>query len=84
MMRWRTTPVDSPAEEETPKATSSSLDEDEPDSTSQDPVNTAKAAGADIFITGDIKYHDFFEHHGQMTIVDAGHYETEQFTKASE
>ena len=44
-------------------------------------INSAKAAGADIFITGDVKYHDFFEHHGQMTIVDAGHYETEQFTK---
>lgn len=44
-------------------------------------INSAEAAGADIFITGDVKYHDFFEHHGQMTIVDAGHYETEQFTK---
>jgi dinuclear metal center YbgI/SA1388 family protein len=38
--------------------------------------------GADIFITGDLKYHDFFLYQGQMTLVDAGHYETEQFTKA--
>lgn len=44
-------------------------------------IGPAKRAGADIFITGDVKYHDFFEHHGEMTIVDAGHYETEQFTK---
>jgi len=44
-------------------------------------ISAAKRSGADVFITGDVKYHDFFEHHGEMTIVDAGHYETEQFTK---
>ena len=44
-------------------------------------INSAHRQKADIFITGDIKYHDFFEHQGEMTIVDAGHYETEQFTK---
>lgn len=44
-------------------------------------ISAAHGAGADVFITGDVKYHDFFEFHGQMTIVDAGHYETEQFTK---
>lgn len=44
-------------------------------------IALAKRAGADVFVTGDVKYHDFFEHHGEMTIVDAGHYETEQFTK---
>jgi len=44
-------------------------------------IPNAYAAGADIFITSDIKYHDFFEHLNEMTIVDAGHYETEQFTK---
>lgn len=44
-------------------------------------IAPAKRAGADVFVTGDVKYHDFFEHHGEMTIVDAGHYETEQFTK---
>ncbi len=38
-------------------------------------------AGADIFITGDVKYHDFFGYAGKMVIADAGHYETEQFTK---
>ncbi len=44
-------------------------------------IHNAYSAGADVFITADIKYHDFFEHINEMTIVDAGHYETEQFTK---
>jgi len=44
-------------------------------------IDRAAAAGADVFITADVKYHDYFEHEGSMTIVDAGHYETEQFTK---
>jgi dinuclear metal center YbgI/SA1388 family protein len=44
-------------------------------------IEQAKAAGADIFITGDVKYHQFFEADGKMVIADAGHYETEQFTK---
>lgn len=44
-------------------------------------IGDAAKAGADVFITADIKYHDFFEYMEKMTIVDAGHYETEQFTK---
>jgi dinuclear metal center YbgI/SA1388 family protein len=44
-------------------------------------INEAHHQKADIYITGDIKYHEYFEHQGEMTIVDAGHYETEQFTK---
>ena len=44
-------------------------------------INEAFKQGADVFITGDVKYHDYFEHVGKMTIVDAGHYETEQFIK---
>lgn len=44
-------------------------------------IHKAYQSGADAFITGDVKYHDFFDYHGQMTIIDAGHYETEQFTK---
>jgi dinuclear metal center YbgI/SA1388 family protein len=44
-------------------------------------IHTAYNSKADLFITGDVKYHDFFEHAGEMTIVDAGHFETEQFTK---
>ncbi|MBR6439183.1 MAG: Nif3-like dinuclear metal center hexameric protein, partial [Bacteroidales bacterium] len=33
------------------------------------------------YVTGDVKYHDFFEADGKLLLVDAGHYETEQFTK---
>lgn len=44
-------------------------------------IHNAYNSKADIFITGDVKYHDFFEHAGEMTIVDAGHFETEQYTK---
>ena len=35
---------------------------------------------ADIFITGDYKYHDFFDADRQVVIADIGHYESEQFT----
>jgi putative NIF3 family GTP cyclohydrolase 1 type 2 len=35
---------------------------------------------ADIFITGDYKYHDFFDADKQIVIADIGHYESEQFT----
>lgn len=44
-------------------------------------MDAAYRQQADLFITGDLKYHDFFEYNGKMTLVDAGHYETEQFTK---
>lgn len=37
-------------------------------------------AGADIFITADFKYHQFFDADGKIVIADIGHYETEQFT----
>ena len=40
----------------------------------------AKAAGADMFITGDYKYHEFFDADGKTTIVDIGHYESEYYT----
>ncbi len=44
-------------------------------------LNKAKAAKADAFVTADLKYHDFFEADGELLVVDAGHFETEQFTK---
>lgn len=43
-------------------------------------LGTAKGAGADVFITGDFKYHDFFHAEGDIIIADIGHYESEQFT----
>ncbi|MBR9997794.1 MAG: Nif3-like dinuclear metal center hexameric protein [Cyclobacteriaceae bacterium] len=38
-------------------------------------------SGADVFITADMKYHDFFDGDGKTMIIDIGHYESEQFTK---
>lgn len=40
----------------------------------------AKVKKADIFITGDFKYHEFFDADNQIVIADIGHYESEQFT----
>ncbi|MCF8301978.1 MAG: Nif3-like dinuclear metal center hexameric protein [Bacteroidales bacterium] len=44
-------------------------------------IDDAIVAGADVFITGDVKYHQFFDANGKMVIADVGHYESEQFTK---
>ncbi|PID95534.1 MAG: Nif3-like dinuclear metal center hexameric protein [Bacteroidetes bacterium] len=44
-------------------------------------IHTAIAQQADIYITGDIKYHDFFDADGKIILVDIGHYESEKFTK---
>jgi dinuclear metal center YbgI/SA1388 family protein len=38
------------------------------------------AAGADIFITSDFKYHQFFDAENRIIIADIGHYESEQYT----
>ncbi len=38
-------------------------------------------AGADIFITADYKYHEFFDAEGKILIADIGHFESEQFTQ---
>lgn len=38
-------------------------------------------AGADIFITADVKYHEFFDADGRIIVADIGHYESEVFTK---
>ena len=35
---------------------------------------------ADIFITGDFKYHEFFDAENKLIIADIGHFESEQFT----
>lgn len=41
----------------------------------------AKKMGADIFITSDVKYHEFFDAENQIVICDIGHYESEIYTK---
>ncbi len=44
-------------------------------------IAAAKAAGADAFVTSDLKYHDFFAAENQILLMDIGHYESEQYTK---
>ena len=41
----------------------------------------AIAADADVFITADFKYHEFFDAEGKIIIADVGHFESEQFTQ---
>jgi putative NIF3 family GTP cyclohydrolase 1 type 2 len=43
-------------------------------------LDNAKRIKADIFITGDFKYHDFFDAEGEIVIADIGHFESEQYT----
>ena len=43
-------------------------------------LGDAIAQQADIFITGDFKYHEFFDADNQLIIADIGHFESEQFT----
>lgn len=38
-------------------------------------------AGADAFVTADLKYHQFFDADNKIMIADIGHYESEVFTK---
>jgi dinuclear metal center YbgI/SA1388 family protein len=45
-----------------------------------DLISTAAGAGAEAFITGDIKYHAFTEAPHEMIIADTGHYESEKFS----
>lgn len=44
-------------------------------------VPDAIRAKADIFITADLKYHEFFDADGKIVLADIGHYESEVFTK---
>ncbi len=44
-------------------------------------ISAAKSARADVFLTADLKYHDFFLAENQIILADIGHYESEQFTK---
>lgn len=44
-------------------------------------LKNAILSGADIFISGDFKYHEFFDAENRILIADLGHFETEQYTK---
>ena len=43
-------------------------------------LSNALAQGAEVFVTADYKYHEFFDADGRIVIADIGHYESEQFT----
>jgi dinuclear metal center YbgI/SA1388 family protein len=43
-------------------------------------ISNAIHAGADVFFTGDITYHKFFDNENRILLLDIGHHESEQFT----
>ena len=43
-------------------------------------LSSALDAGAQVFVTADYKYHEFFDADGRIVIADIGHYESEQYT----
>lgn len=44
-------------------------------------IKAAINAKADVYVTADIKYHEFYQAENKIVIADIGHFETEQFTK---
>lgn len=44
-------------------------------------LNKAIAQKADVYVSGDFKYHQFFDAEGEIVIADIGHYESERFVK---
>ncbi|MEP6596034.1 MAG: Nif3-like dinuclear metal center hexameric protein [Ginsengibacter sp.] len=43
-------------------------------------ISAAIASQADVYITSDIKYHEFFDADNKILLIDIGHYESEGFT----
>ena len=44
-------------------------------------LEEAKKQNADLFVSSDFKYHEFFDADDKIIIADIGHFESEQFTK---
>ncbi|NHN25342.1 Nif3-like dinuclear metal center hexameric protein [Flavobacterium jejuense] len=44
-------------------------------------IKAALQAGADAFLTSDLKYHQFYEAEGKLLLADIGHFESERYTK---
>ncbi len=44
-------------------------------------IKNAINAGADVFLTADLKYHQFYEAENKMLLADIGHFESERYTK---
>ncbi|HOD10474.1 MAG TPA: Nif3-like dinuclear metal center hexameric protein, partial [Flavobacterium sp.] len=38
-------------------------------------------ANVDVFLTSDLKYHNFYEAENQIVLADIGHFESERYTK---
>lgn len=43
-------------------------------------ISAASKAGADAYVTGDVKYHEFFDAENRLMICDPGHFESERYT----
>ncbi|MTH17167.1 Nif3-like dinuclear metal center hexameric protein [Flavobacterium sp. LC2016-01] len=44
-------------------------------------IKNAIQAGADAFLTADLKYHQFYEAENRLLLADIGHFESERYTK---
>jgi dinuclear metal center YbgI/SA1388 family protein len=44
-------------------------------------IKQAISAGADVFLTADLKYHNFYEAENRVLLADIGHFESERYTK---
>lgn len=44
-------------------------------------IKNAIQAGVDVFLTSDLKYHNFYEAENQLVLADIGHFESERYTK---
>ncbi len=44
-------------------------------------MSKAVAVNADLFVTGEIRYHDYFDYESHILLAEIGHYESEQYTK---
>jgi dinuclear metal center YbgI/SA1388 family protein len=44
-------------------------------------IKNAIQAGVDVFLTSDLKYHNFYETENQIVLADIGHFESERYTK---
>ena len=42
-------------------------------------IGAARTAGADVYVTADVRYHDFCDNPTGMAIFDIGHFESEQY-----
>jgi dinuclear metal center YbgI/SA1388 family protein len=43
-------------------------------------IESAISCGADVYITADLKYHNYFDADNRILLVDAGHFETEKYS----